>query len=870
LIVQLVSACLSVIVGNGEPEVKRSRSFSYIFLIGAVWILFCGITQVFAGAEDFLRFRLGLKTTSIPVIEGFSEFVSGENLNYFSHRGANSVAHIARADGERQNMFEWRTASLPANWKGGQASFIWVAGIGANQGSRNFSLFVDGKERFVFSTCADQAWTVKGRDGGELSFVAVTPDGYGDLFGYMKLTVPGSWLTSGKPLTLKIAGEKAGSDAWVMVFKFTNAFSAMEPVDRDVFYNIQMRNWLMTAVNVVSPRTDWAGKTLSLVYGKQKVGEAPLTLDRGIVKAAIRLSPHLQVQAGEACYLAVDGNEIERLDSTKYARDRLLAFLDEELEFSQKVFPPGEFPKVTWKRPAMVDNEMGEFDLKVTFYDAKYKVVKKAEKPGRYGAVVEAVLADGYHLKRYVTLYCGEEKMSPQTGGIHLHVDRFAPLGLSESAWKARQTMIDKNMGDSLSAGYMDNLGDIGLIMMLDTVRWKGPGGRTPDTGSLAVILAAASDLGDTAVSPSYKEYPFNLDRQWWATFKRLESGVENKYPALKPPVKDDQKKTTVLHEGDPASVGYSPEQIEAIRQVCRDWAKDGREPLSVLVARKGVIVLHEAFGEYPDGRKLTLDSPTWMASVTKLMNGCLMMQFVDQGLVNLDDPVSKYLPEFDCKAMKTPLTIRHLYTHTSGFWGHGTWGADWNNSFENMAGEYLPYLEVGRKKEYNGIGYTLAGKIMERISGKTLPFLYQDQLFGPLGDEHTTVQGGSGDTRSVCMDMGKVAQMLLNQGCYGNLHFFSEASFQKMMPIRLDKLVPGSTEEWGVGVTWSTFEGVTNRTFGHGAASGAVFQIDPKNELIIICCREQVGLNHFDNVQKFMRACTAPFNASTSVLPKK
>jgi CubicO group peptidase (beta-lactamase class C family) len=823
---------------------------------------------VFAGGQEFLQFRLALKNDSSPKLEGFSEFVSGENLQYFSHRGPNAVAHLARASDDR-NMFEWKTAVVPANWKGDKASFVWVAGIGANKGERRFYLSIDGKERFVFSTRSDSAWTVKGIDGGELSFVAVTPDSYGDLFGYMKMTVPGSWLTPGKPLTLRIAGEKAKSDVWVMVFNFTNALSAMEPIDKDVFYNVSMRNYLIKSVDVISPRQDWAGKTVSLVCGKEAVGRATFAKDGEIVKTTIPLTPHLRVNKDDAFFLAVDGKEIAKIDSKEYARERLLAFLDEELEFTHKVFSPGEFPKVTWKRPGMVDNEMGEFDLKVTYYNANYNRVDKADKPGRYGAVVEATLPDGYHLQRYITLFCGQERMDIRSTGFDVHFNRFAPLGISESAWDARQKTIDRCLGETFARSYMEDTGDIAAIQRVNISRWQKVAGKIVDGGDLAVILAGAWELGDKSVKHEYEADPYNLDRQWWVGFKRHQFGVENKYPALKLPTTAGVS-TTTLHEGDPESVGYSKEQIENIRQVCRDWAKNGKEPLTVFVARKGTIVLQESFGEYPDGTKMTLDTPTWMASVTKLMSGCLMMQFVDQGLINLDDPVLKYLPEFDCKDMKTPLTIRHLFTHTSGFWGHGTWGADWNNSFENVAGEYLPYLEVGKKREYNGIGYTIAGKIMERVSGKALPMLFQDQLIGPLGDEYTTVQGGSGDTRSICMDMAKVAQMLLNRGCYGDVRFFSESSFEKMLPIKLDKLVPGSTDEWGIGMTWASYNGVTNRTVGHGAASGAVFQIDQKNELVIICCRNQIGLNHFDNVQKFMRACTAPFNTPPTAPAKK
>ena len=92
------------------------------------------------------------------------------------------------------------------------------------------------------------------------------------------------------------------------------------------------------------------------------------------------------------------------------------------------------------------------------------------------------------------------------------------------------------------------------------------------------------------------------------------------------------------------------------------------------------------------DGKKVTRETQTWVASLTKLMTGTLMMLFVDQGLVGLDDPVKKFLPEFD-REVATDLTIRHLFTHTNGFSARGTWGGDRNPSLENVIGQYLPYL---------------------------------------------------------------------------------------------------------------------------------------------------------------------------------
>jgi CubicO group peptidase (beta-lactamase class C family) len=798
-----------------------------------------------AGTKEFLRFRLASKKDSTPRFEGFAEFVSGEKMSYFSHRNPNSTAYIARAS-EGRNVFEWKTAPVPENWQGEKASFLWVEGLGVNAAVKEFRLSVNGKERFIFTTRPDPAWTVKGIDGGELSFVAVTTDAYGDQFGYIKMTVPGSWLTPGQPLTLKVVGECAKSDVWVMTFQFPNAVSGLEPIEKDVFHTVRMRNQRMSSVEILSARQDWAGKTISLMCGEDTLGRAEFISDGEFVNTTIQMASGFLVNDGQALVLTVEGKEVDRLDSKEFIKERMKAFLDEELVFDQWIFPPGDFPKPTWKRPGMVDNEMGEFDLKVTFYDADYNRVEKADKPGRYGAVIEADLPEGYHFQRYFTLFCSKDRWNWWSDGLDLHVKQIAPLGIAPSAWNARQKTIDRCMGEALS---------------------HYSGGC--DGGEMAMILAGVMDAGEKPADRDYTVDPSNLDRQWWVTFKRRQFGEENKYPPLKSPVKADAVKSPVLRKDDSASTGYSPEQIEAIREVCRQWVQAGKEPLAVLVAHKGVIVLQEPFGEFPDGKKMTMETPTWMASITKLMTGCLMMQFVDQGLIDLDDPVSKYLPELN-REVRAPLTIRHLFTHTNGFWGHTTWGGDRNNYFENAVGQYLPYLEVGKKHQYNGDGYALAGKVMERVSGKAIPYLFQEQLFEPLAADHTTVQSTSYDARSVCMDIARIGQMLLNRGSYGNVRFFGEDTFQKMMPIKLDRLVPGLDMEWGIGIVWDNYLSQICKTFGHGAASGAILQIDPQNELVIVCCRDQTGLDYSSYAEKFMRACTAPFYKYKKEEPSK
>jgi len=154
------------------------------------------------------------------------------------------------------------------------------------------------------------------------------------------------------------------------------------------------------------------------------------------------------------------------------------------------------------------------------------------------------------------------------------------------------------------------------------------------------------------------------------------------------------------------------------------------------------------------DGKAMTVTDKSWMASITKLLSGTLMMMLVDKGLVALDDPVDKYLPVFRDVEVERPLTIRRLYVHTNGLWGH--WGDDLND-FEETIACYYPYLKVAQRHAYNGAGYALGGKIIEVVSGEAIPQFYKEHLLAPLGCENTSVVGTSFDTRSVPLDIARI-----------------------------------------------------------------------------------------------------------------
>jgi CubicO group peptidase (beta-lactamase class C family) len=241
------------------------------------------------------------------------------------------------------------------------------------------------------------------------------------------------------------------------------------------------------------------------------------------------------------------------------------------------------------------------------------------------------------------------------------------------------------------------------------------------------------------------------------------------------------------------------------------------------------------------------------MASLTKLLHGSCMMMLVDQGLADLDDPVAKYLPAFEGVEAARPLTVRHLFTHTAGMWGH--WG-DERNDFEHLVAEYCPYLEIGKKHQYNGMSLSLGSKIIEQLSGESLPAFYKKHLLDPLGCADTDVTNSSYDARSTALDMARIGQMLLNGGAYGGRRFFREQTLEKMLPATLTKVLgPDTKTVWGIGCTWMSTDVFSKRTFGHGSAASATLRIDLENDLIVSMTRNTAGKNFGKYHGRFLKA---------------
>ncbi|MGB3799050.1 MAG: serine hydrolase domain-containing protein [Lewinella sp.] len=228
------------------------------------------------------------------------------------------------------------------------------------------------------------------------------------------------------------------------------------------------------------------------------------------------------------------------------------------------------------------------------------------------------------------------------------------------------------------------------------------------------------------------------------------------------------------LTTADPATVGMSAERLARIDEMLTTAIAEDEVPGAVaLVARRGKIVYHKAFGEASaEGSELEPDAIFRIASQTKAITSTAVMMLWEQGMFQLDDPIAKYLPmfsetgvldtlyedgTFETRPVKSPITIRHLLTHTSGL-GYGV--IDGDPRFRRMYEQAgvtdlfttedisieesvrklaaLPlHSDPGERYIYSE-GLDVLGYFIEVMSGMPLDEYFRTHIFEPLEMEDT------------------------------------------------------------------------------------------------------------------------------------
>lgn len=244
---------------------------------------------------------------------------------------------------------------------------------------------------------------------------------------------------------------------------------------------------------------------------------------------------------------------------------------------------------------------------------------------------------------------------------------------------------------------------------------------------------------------------------------------------ALNAQTKSGQK-TPPLSEANPSSVGISADRLIWVDNMIQESIDKDEIPGAVaLIARNGKIVYHKAFGkaDSENGRAQKTDDIFRIASQTKAITSTAVMMLWEEGKFQLDDPISKYIPEFKnpqvlqnfryadttytTRPANKEITIRHLLTHTSGI-GYGMIDGDERikmiyqkagttdlfTTEEVRIGDVIKKLaklplhhNPGEKFTYS-MGIDVLGYLIEVVSGMPFDQFLKARIFTPLGMNDT------------------------------------------------------------------------------------------------------------------------------------
>ncbi len=204
----------------------------------------------------------------------------------------------------------------------------------------------------------------------------------------------------------------------------------------------------------------------------------------------------------------------------------------------------------------------------------------------------------------------------------------------------------------------------------------------------------------------------------------------------------------------------------------------------ALVVVKDNRVLYRKGFGTHKTDQVIPI------ASASKWLSGALLMSFVDEGKLSLDDPVAKFLPEFTND--KANITIRQLFAHTSGLPPEAGCRNDKRTTLEACANQIARVklrAAPGTEFYYGGVSMHVAGRIAEVINGKPWNELFVERIATPLGMSRTDffAYGSTGnprpagDARSSVDEYARFMQMLLQRGSFNGQRILSETSVAEM-----------------------------------------------------------------------------------------
>ena len=341
------------------------------------------------------------------------------------------------------------------------------------------------------------------------------------------------------------------------------------------------------------------------------------------------------------------------------------------------------------------------------------------------------------------------------------------------------------------------------------------------------------------------------------------------------------QPATTLTH-GSAASVGMDADLLDEAARIYRDAVDRGDLKGAVLmVARRGVVVLHEAVGWRHEAYRLPMEPDTLfrMASNTKPVIGAAVLILQEDGRLSLDDRAAAHLESFD-NPRSRDITIRQLLSHASGLRIRPIFHPFDPGETPTLLGAVAkfgaegPDVEPGTSYSYNNAGYNTVGAIIEAASGMPLEDFLRARIYDPLGMTDTlnhedeaklhrmaTVYRGrrgddggvvfrqgftpgdppdfpviraSGGMISTAPDYARFLQMFLNRGRYADAQVLSEDS---VAAATRGYIASGERTTYGLG--WQIASG---GAYSHSGSDGTMGWVDPGRELIGMVLTQSPG----------------------------
>ncbi len=321
---------------------------------------------------------------------------------------------------------------------------------------------------------------------------------------------------------------------------------------------------------------------------------------------------------------------------------------------------------------------------------------------------------------------------------------------------------------------------------------------------------------------------------------------------------------------------------IPAIDEIVARGIADAETPGAVvLVLHHGEFIHRAAYGDAqiePTPREMPLDAIFDLASLTKpIATATSVMILVDDGLIDLDAPVSRYLTEFTSHG-KDAITVTQLLTHQGGLIPDNhlrDYGDGPETAWERICDLELTAVP-GERFIYSDVSFIVLGKLVERVGGRPLDEFSAESIFTPLAMHDTAfriadvlreeerlqrcipterrngewMRGEVHDPRTFALDgvaghaglfstaddLARYARMILGGGELDGTRILSpEAIATISAPYMVSSGIRGLGWDKQTGYSRNRGEGMTDAAIGHGGFTGTAIWIDPGLDLAVI-----------------------------------